>query len=87
MCVGAQGVAKVGGIEIPASQWPDLVPMLLGHATNSALPVGALHAVLMTLGYLLEEIVRKLTHSITLSVAHTHTHTAICPASLACSVM
>ena len=31
--------------------------MLLGHAANPALPVGPMQAILMTISYLLEEIV------------------------------
>jgi hypothetical protein len=56
--LGEQVIAKVGGIEIEAGQWPDLVGLLLGFAGNPAIPTGGLHAVLMAIGYLLEEIVR-----------------------------
>jgi hypothetical protein len=54
-----QVIAKVGGIEMEAGQWPDLVGLLLGFAGNPAIPTGGLHAVLMAIGYLLEEIVRS----------------------------
>ena len=52
-----QAIAKIAGIEIPNKEWADIIPMLLGHAANPALPVGPMQAILMTLGYLLEEIV------------------------------
>lgn len=45
-------------MELCSGQWLDLPPMLLGHAANPSTPPAALHAVLMTMGYLLEEVVR-----------------------------
>ena len=71
----AQCVAKIGGIEISNGEWLDLIPMLLTHAGNPHTPPGPMHAVLMTLGYLLEEIVR-------LTLTHTHTHPCVLQALL-----
>lgn len=58
LLVLSQAIAKIAGIEIPNKEWADIIPMLLGHAANPALPVGPMQAILMTISYLLEEIVR-----------------------------
>jgi hypothetical protein len=55
--VCSQAIAKIAGIEIPNKEWVDIIPMLLGHAANPALPVGPMQAILMTISYLLDEIV------------------------------
>jgi importin subunit beta-1 len=52
----AQAIAKAGGIDVPAKEWPDILPMLLGAAMNPALEPGVKAATLKALGYLLEEL-------------------------------
>ncbi|CAE7559653.1 KPNB1 [Symbiodinium sp. KB8] len=51
----AQVLAKIGAIEIPLVQWPGLVPLLLGHVTNT--DVRARQISLVCLGYLCEDLV------------------------------
>jgi importin subunit beta-1 len=52
----AQAIAKAGGIDVPASEWPELIPGLLGAAMNPGLDPGMKAATLKALGYLLEEL-------------------------------
>lgn len=52
----AQVLAKVGAIEVPALQWPQLIPLLLQHVTGGT-DQGAKTIALTTLGYLCEELV------------------------------
>jgi len=51
----AQVLAKIGAIEIPAGEWPGLVPLLLQHVTNT--DPRARQISLITLGYLCEDLV------------------------------
>jgi importin subunit beta-1 len=51
----AQAVAKVGKIEVPEKQWPELVDGLV-HAALGDVPVGTKAASITALGYLCEEI-------------------------------
>ena len=53
----AQAIAKVGKVEVPAAQWPELIDGLVGTA-RAAAPPGTRAASLTALGYLCEEIVR-----------------------------
>lgn len=52
----AQAIAKAGGIDVPAGEWPDLIQLLLGAAMNASLDSGVKAATLKCLGYLLEEL-------------------------------
>lgn len=48
---GAQFVAKLGVIELPRQEWPELLPALLANVASNTNP-GAQHASLETLGYI-----------------------------------
>lgn len=49
-------VSKVGSIEIPASQWPEIIPTLLSNVSAQPPNNGQRQATLETLGYLCEEL-------------------------------
>lgn len=51
----AQAVAKVGKIEVPNKQWPELVDGLV-HAALGEVPLGTKAASITALGFLCEEI-------------------------------
>lgn len=50
----AQLVAKIGAIELPSQQWPDLLAGLLNNVTGGN--EGTIHATLECLGYLCDEL-------------------------------
>lgn len=50
----AQLVAKLGAIELPSKQWPNLLELLLQNVTNGS--EGCIHATLECLGYLCDEL-------------------------------
>lgn len=52
----AQAIAQVAGIELPQSQWSELMPLLLTSCVNPAAPLHAKHAMLQAIGYICEEI-------------------------------
>ncbi len=54
----AQAISQVAGIEFRVDQWKDLMPVLLSSCMNPAAPPHAKHAMLLTIGYICEEIVR-----------------------------
>lgn len=51
----SQVLAKIGSVEIPANEWPGLVPLLLQHVTNQ--DTRARQIALVCLGYLCEDLV------------------------------
>jgi importin subunit beta-1 len=52
----AQVLAKIGAIEVPPKEWPQLVPLLLSHVTNT--DPRARQIALVTLNYLCDELVQ-----------------------------
>jgi hypothetical protein len=54
----------VAGIEIPYDQWKEVIGMLLGGAASAAVPLGPKHAMLLTLGYICEDLVRAQCRSV-----------------------
>lgn len=52
----AQAVAKVGRIEVPAKEWPELFDGLVSAALTDGVAVGTKTASVTALGYLCEEI-------------------------------
>jgi importin subunit beta-1 len=52
----ALAVAKIGTIEIPANQWPDLLNTLSGNARNPQVQDDGVKATLECIGYLCEEL-------------------------------
>lgn len=52
----AQVIAKVGSIEIPQKQWPELIQSLLNNMTQADSPAAVKQATLESLGYICEEI-------------------------------
>lgn len=51
----ATAIASICGLELPAKQWPEIIPVLTNNSSNSDTEVKK--AALMTLGFICEELV------------------------------